>query len=96
MSRMATHGTRVDATFSVRSRYRKAHTRLSTSLRTPTPRSGNLYVVVTSSNYCKVQVEYNDSIVGTLQTSNSNNSYIYGCESRGTYRVPAVEGHGRR
>ena len=29
---------------------------------------GNLYVVVTSSNYCKVQVEYNDSVVGTLQT----------------------------
>lgn len=48
--------------------------------------------MVTSSNYCKVQVEYNDSIVGTLQTSNSNNSYIYGCESRGTYRVPAVKG----
>lgn len=38
MSRMATHGTRVDATSSVRSRYRKAHTRLSTSPRIPTPR----------------------------------------------------------
>ena len=53
---------------------------------------GNLYVVVTSSNYCKVQVEYNDSVVGTLQTSNSDSQFIYGCESRGTYRVPAVEG----
>ena len=58
----------------------------------PNATKGNLYVVVTSSNYCKVQVEYNDSIVGTLQTSNSNNSYIYGCESSGTYRVPAVKG----
>lgn len=53
---------------------------------------GNLYVVVTSSNYCKVQVEYNDSVVGTLQTSNSDSQFIYGCESRGTYRVPAVKG----
>ena len=53
---------------------------------------GNLYVVVTSNNYCKVQVEYNDSVVGTLQTSNSDSQFIYGCESRGTYRVPAVEG----
>lgn len=53
---------------------------------------GNLYVVVTSSNYCKVQVEYNDSVVGTLQTSNSDIQFIYGCESRGTYRVPAVKG----
>ena len=55
-------------------------------------RKGNLYVVVTSSNYCKVQVEYNDSVVGTLQTSNSDSQFIYGCESRGTYRVPAVKG----
>ena len=54
--------------------------------------NGNLYVVVTSSNYCKVQVEYNDSVVGTLQTSNSDSQFIYGCESRGTYRVPAVKG----
>lgn len=53
---------------------------------------GNLYVVVTSSNYCKVQVEYNDSVVGTLQTSNSDSQFIYGCESRGTYRVSAVKG----
>lgn len=53
---------------------------------------GNLYVVVTSNNYCKVQVEYNDSVVGTLQTSNSDSQFIYGCESRGTYRVPAVKG----
>ena len=53
---------------------------------------GNLYVVVTSSNYCKVQVEYNDSVVGTLQTSNSDSQFIYGCESRGTHRVPAVKG----
>lgn len=53
---------------------------------------GNLYVVVTSSNYCKVQVEYNDSVVGTLQTSNSDSQFIYGCESRRTYRVPAVKG----
>lgn len=53
---------------------------------------GNLYVVVTSSNYCKVQVEYNDSVVGTLQTSNSDSQFIYGCESRGTYRVPAFKG----
>lgn len=52
---------------------------------------GNLYVVVTSNNYCKVQVEYNDSVVGTLQTSNSDSQFIYGCESRGTYRVPAVK-----
>ena len=54
--------------------------------------NGNLYVVVTSSNYCKVQVEYNDSVVGTLQTSNSDSQFIYGCESCGTYRVPAVKG----
>lgn len=53
---------------------------------------GNLYVVVTSNNYCKVQVEYNDSVVGTLQTSNSDSQFIYGCESCGTYRVPAVKG----
>lgn len=53
---------------------------------------GNLYVVVTSNNYCKVQVEYNDSVVGTLQTSNSDSQFIYGCESRGTYRVSAVKG----
>ena len=53
---------------------------------------GNLYVVVTSSNYCKVQVEYNDSVVGTLQTSNSDSQFIYGGESGGTYRVPAVKG----
>ena len=58
----------------------------------PNATTGVLYVVVTSSNYCKVQVEYNDSVVGTLQTSNSDKSYIYGCESRGTYRVPAVKG----
>ena len=54
--------------------------------------NGNLYVVVTSSNYCKVLVEYNDSVVGTLQTSNSDSQFIYGCESCGTYRVPAVKG----
>ena len=53
---------------------------------------GNLYVVVTSSNYCKVQVEYNDSVVGTLQTSNSSPDYVYGCENRGIYEVPAVKG----
>ena len=58
----------------------------------PNATKGNLYVVVTSSNYCKVQVEYNDSVVGTLQTSNSDSQFIYGCESRGTYRVPAVKG----
>lgn len=58
----------------------------------PNATKGNLYVVVTSNNYCKVQVEYNDSVVGTLQTSNSDSQFIYGCESRGTYRVPAVKG----
>lgn len=58
----------------------------------PNATKGNLYVVVTSSNYCKVQVEYNDSVVGTLQTSNSDSQFIYGCESRGTYRVSAVKG----
>lgn len=53
-------------------------------------RSGKLTVVVTSSNYCQVQVEYNDSILGTLSTSNSNTSYIYGCQRSGTYTVPST------
>lgn len=58
----------------------------------PNATAGELYVVVTSSNYCKVQVEYNDSILGTLTTSNSSPDYIYGCQSDAVYRVPAVKG----
>lgn len=53
-------------------------------------RNGKLTVVVTSSNYCQVQVEYNDSILGTLSTNNSNTNYIYGCQRSGTYTVPST------
>ena len=56
----------------------------------PNATRGVLSVNVTSSSYCRVQVEYNDSILGTLQTSNSNPAYIYGCQRTGNYNVKAT------
>lgn len=55
----------------------------------PNATNGSLYVAITSANYCRVQVEYNDSILGTLTVSGGNSEFIYGYQNISTFRVPA-------
>lgn len=58
----------------------------------PSAKSGTLCVNVSSSNYCSVEVLYNDSVVGRLTTTNNEPTYIFGCEKTGTFTVGGYGG----
>ena len=53
----------------------------------PNATSAQLSVNATSVGTCRVQVEFNDSIVGTLSMSISDSQNQYGCEQSATYTV---------
>ena len=50
-----------------------------------------LVVCISASKSCKVQVEVNDSVVGTVRTNLGDSKYIFGCRNSGTFTVKNIK-----